>query len=461
MEDNLTWVLQIVFNVLGWFLLSLSTSLLLRKLSGKHRWMAWIDGLRYYALGNALGIRNEGIVCALLDLSYNVLDLWSTMTKNETLGMILRLLLIVALITLIVYRIRIFMQLIRVFSLKKRWILLWLVCDWLALLLLAVNRRLQPDPERIRSRAKEDGTALSDAADLSAARPTEIPQSGLSIDVRDRSVRDFGRKKCLLKDIAMEIPNRSLVLLLGGSGAGKTTFVNAVIGYEQANASIYLNGCDVYREYDRVKYRIGFVPQQNLMRGNDTVVRTIDDAAQLRLPTAVKPSERSAKVAEVMELLGISAGSDGLISKKSGGQLRRISIAMELVTDPELFVLDEPDSGLDGVIAREIFQKLRDIADDGKIVMVITHTPDRVIDLFDRVIVLAKDSDRIGRLAFYGSPQEARAFFGRNTMEEIVQAVNSTAEGGEGLADQFIAQYALMTRQEGGADNGIDRHVEA
>ena len=150
------------------------------------------------------------------------------------------------------------------------------------------------------------------------------------------------------------------------------------------------------------------------------------------------------RLGNVMDTLGLTAGRDGLVSKKSGGQKKRISIGMELISDPDLFILDEPDSGLDGVIARELFTKLRKIADEGKIVIAITHTPDRVIDLFDKVIVLARDSGRVGRLAFYGSPDEARAFFGKRTMEEIVMAVNRKGEGGEGRADEFIAAYAAM-----------------
>ena len=204
---------------------------------------------------------------------------------------------------------------------------------------------------------------------------------------------------------------------------------------------------DVYKDYDQMKYRIGFVPQQNLIRGSDTVQHTITDAAEMRLPMSTPRSRRSEKVREVLDLLGLAPGADGLVSKKSGGQLRRISIAMELVTNPELFVLDEPDSGLDGVIAREIFAKLRGIADEGKIVLVITHTPDRVIDLFDKVIVLAKDSARVGRLAFYGSPAEARAFFGKDSMEGIVMSVNPKEEGGDGLADQYIERYAQLAAE--------------
>ena len=111
------------------------------------------------------------------------------------------------------------------------------------------------------------------------------------------------------------------------------------------------------------------------------------------------------------------------------------------ISNPSLFILDEPDSGLDGVMARELFQQLRTIADQGKIIIVITHTPDRVIDLFDDVIVLAKDSNRTGRLAYFGSIKEARAFFGREKMEEIVKSINRTEEGGDGMADEFILKY--------------------
>ena len=119
-----------------------------------------------------------------------------------------------------------------------------------------------------------------------------------------------------------------------------------------------------------------------------------------------------------------------------------MSIAMEFISNPSLFILDEPDSGLDGVMARELFLQLRSIADQGKIIIVITHTPDRVIDLFDDVIVLAKDTNRTGRLAFFGAIEEARKFFGKERMEEIVKSVNRTEEGGEGKADEFIMKFA-------------------
>ena len=298
----------------------------------------------------------------------------------------------------------------------------------------AVNNIMPQQGGRIRKIKAEVGDYVTAGSNITSG-PLD-PKDILRLNGVD------GVYQYLLKDIAMNIPNGSLVLLLGGSGAGKTTFMNAIIGYEKADADIYLNGTNIYKQYSQMKYRIGFVTQMNLVRTHDTVFRTISDAAKLRMPLQIRAEERNKRVGEVMDFLGLTPVASGLVSKMSGGQLRRISIAIELVSDPDLFVLDEPDSGLDGVIARELFEKLKEISETGKIVIVITHTPDRVIDLFDKVIILAKDSGRVGRLAFYGSPDEAKEFFGRKTMEDIVQCVNRSEEGGEGLADEYIEKYA-------------------
>ena len=437
--------------VLSWLLFSLGLWMISGKMKWKRRWLAFIPGLRFAALGRSLDMSRDGIVCCVVELilAFNSLFNYSAVGEKASVGFALATLVLI--VFLIVYRIRLLLRLIATFGLKKRWILLWLLVDWLTMLILGFSKRYQPKEIRF-GEEWEAGTApavISGAAAIHGHAPME---SGLSVDLRERTAKDFGKKRYLLKDIVLDIPNGSLVLLLGGSGSGKTTLVNAIIGYEKANATVTLNGADIYKDYARMKYRIGFVPQKNLIRGNDTVMRTVSDAAELRLPSAMSGKERKSKIREVLDLLGLSAGADGLVSKKSGGQLRRISIAMELVSDPELFVLDEPDSGLDGVISREIFTKLRQIADEGRIVIVITHTPDRVIDLFDKVIVLGRDSGRVGRLAFYGTPQEAREFFGKETMEGVVMCVNREEEGGDGKADYYIERYAqLAAAAEGGA----------
>ena len=392
--------------------------------------------------------------CGVMDLLFVIAVVTDYAVKErEALGTLASLVHLVAYVFLFIYRLRIYMQILKLFGLSKKWVILWLVANWLPLMIIGLGSKYQPQRERLMEGDAEGPGADGHAAQGPIPLNVSVPETneGLSIHLKERVVTDFGKEHRLLKDVAMNIPPKSLVLLLGGSGAGKTTLINAVIGYEQADAKILLNGVDVYEDYDSVKHKIGFVPQKNLIRGNDTVINTVGDAAEMRLPISVSKEKREQIIKEDMDLLGLTSGQDGLVSKKSGGQLRRICIAMELVTDPALFILDEPDSGLDGVISREIFTKLRQIADDGRIVIVITHTPDRVIDLFDKVIVLAKDSDKTGRLAFYGTPQEAKEFFGKQTMEQIVMSVNSKEEGGEGRADELVEKYmALASSQKGG-----------
>ena len=430
-----------------WLLYSAGLWALFKKFGYKHRWKAFIPGIRDQAFGEIVGLPRDGWICCFLDaanfLAYTYLQTIDTDTRVGT-GVLLLILQIVFTLCMFALRLRLFGRLRRILDISKWWIVLWILSRSLTMFILGFFRKFQP-VKKEEAEVDEEWKAGTTPAALQTGGQFQPSDSGLSVNIRERVVKDRKKTRYLLKDISLNIPNGSLVLLLGGSGSGKTTFVNAVTGYEKANADVLLNGKNVYSQYDELKYRIGFVPQQNLIRMSDTVIATIEDAARLRLPADTPLETFWERVDSVMDLLGLTAGQDGLVGKKSGGQLRRISIAMELVSDPDLFILDEPDSGLDGVIAREIFTKLRKIADTGKIVIVITHTPDRVVDLFDRVIVLARDSGRVGRLAFTGTPDEARAFFGRDTMEGVVMCINGKAEGGEGLADEMIGRFAEMT----------------
>lgn len=277
-----------------------------------------------------------------------------------------------------------------------------------------------------------------------------IQSSGLSIQIDERSVHKALTKVTLLKDINLQINPGDMVLILGGSGAGKSTFVNAVTGYEKAKATIKAGDIDFYKDYGMVKHRIGFVPQENLLREDDTVYATVQNAADMRLPKEMSGEEKAKKIAAVLETFGLSGREKELVSKLSGGQKKRLSICTEFVASPSLFILDEPDSGLDGIMATELMENLRMIACQGKMVLVITHQPDRVADLFDKVIVLAKSSEtKVGQLAFYGGIQEARDFFGVDTMENVVKCINARNEGGEGRADEFIAKYKEYSAERG------------
>lgn len=333
-----------------------------------------------------------------------------------------------------VYSVRIYIGLCEVFGKRKAWVWAWIFLDVITSLYWGFSKKIVP--------VSEEDASL----DISQLKLRKA-QTVLSIDIRSRKDRSFLKTKEILRDIKLTIEPGNMVLLLGGSGAGKTTFVNAVTGYEKADATVTLNGKDVYRQFESMKYDIGFVPQMDLIRYNDTVLKTVEDAALLKLPVEVTKAEREEKVQNTLEIFGLHTVQNNLVGKQSGGQKKRTSIATEFVSDPSLFILDEPDSGLDGVLARDLMERLNAIAKKGKIVIVITHSPDRVIDLFDRVIILAKDKEGTGRLVFEGPVDECRSFFGREKMEDVVKMINRRDEGGEGMGDELIEKFEELRNE--------------
>ena len=406
------------------------------KKCGLTPWHALIPCLREIRLGEAVGLEKEGRVAAVIQgvmILISELQLFLS-GKSENALDFLTLLNLFVLLFQFIYLVKLHLALCEVFDQKKLWIILWVLLECVPAVLWGWSKKYRP----LWTAAE----MKSDAASFFSGSKAAVLDQGLTVNLEERTATEFFKKKYLLRDIHMYIQPGHMVLLLGGSGAGKTTYLNAVNGYEKAKAEVVLNGRNMYKEYKDMQYDIGFVPQQDLMRGSDSVFRTLMDAATLRLPSAFTYEEKEKRVEEVMEIFGLTPVRHNLVVKLSGGQRKRLSIAMEFISNPTLFILDEPDSGLDGVMARELFIQLRQIADQGKIIIVITHTPDRVIDLFDDVIVLAKDANRTGRLAWFGPISEARAFFGKEKMEEIVKSVNREEEGGEGRADEFIMKYA-------------------
>ena len=404
---------------------------------GLQGWWALVPVARTYKLSLCADREMEGRTLTVLDALMFLAYVASHLIPEESsLYLVYGLANILLILANLLYSIRVFQGLCVVFNRRKAWVLLWIAMPAYPAIRWGFFKKFQPlwQAEEIRD----------DAAGFFSGTRAAVLDEGLTVNLEERTATEFFKKKYLLRDIHMYIKPGHMVLLLGGSGAGKTTFVNAVNGYEPAKAEVVINGQNMYKNYKHMQYDIGFVPQLDLMRGCDTVYRTLMDAATLRLPSSFSKSERRQRVEEVMEMFGLTPVESSLVSKLSGGQRKRLSIAMEFIPNPTLFILDEPDSGLDGVMARELFEQLRRIADQGKIIIVITHTPDRVIDLFDDLIVLAKDARRTGRLAWFGPIAEAREFFGKERMEEIVKSVNREEEGGEGRADEFIRRYATM-----------------
>jgi ABC transport system ATP-binding/permease protein len=229
---------------------------------------------------------------------------------------------------------------------------------------------------------------------------------GLRVDVV--GLNKWVRKDLnILQNISLVIQPREFVVVVGQSGGGKSTLVDAVAGYRPAtHGRVYVNGMDVYRHFDAIRYDIGFVPQRDIIHMELTVFQAMDYAAQLRMPPDTTAAERHQRVNEVLQDLDLAHRKDVQISGLSGGQQKRVSIGVELLTKPGLFFLDEPTSGLDPGTETALMQLMRRLADQGRTIILITHATKNVM-LADKVVFLARG----GYLAWYGPPDEALQYF--------------------------------------------------
>jgi ABC-type multidrug transport system ATPase subunit/uncharacterized integral membrane protein len=194
---------------------------------------------------------------------------------------------------------------------------------------------------------------------------------------------------------------------VGPTGAGKSTLLNALTGFRPATSgTVRYAGRDLYANYPELRHRIGFVPQDDILHTQLTVRRALNYAARLRFPQDVSAAARQQRIDEVLDELGLTSQADQRITSLSGGQRKRTSVALELLTKPSLLFLDEPTSGLDPGYDKSVMQTLRALADEGRSVVVVTHNVSQ-LDLCDRLLVLAPG----GRLAFFGPPGEALTYF--------------------------------------------------
>jgi len=211
----------------------------------------------------------------------------------------------------------------------------------------------------------------------------------------------------ILQDISVVFQPREFIVVVGQSGGGKSTLVDAIAGYRPAtHGQVLVNGTDVYRNFDAIRNNIGFVPQRDIIHMELTVFEALDYAARLRMPPDTTKAERHQRVHEVLEDLDLAHRKDVQISGLSGGQQKRVSIGVELLTKPGLFFLDEPTSGLDPGTETALMQLMRRLADQGRTIVLITHATKNVM-LADKVIFLARG----GYLAWFGPPEEALQYF--------------------------------------------------
>lgn len=222
-------------------------------------------------------------------------------------------------------------------------------------------------------------------------------------------------QRTLLNNISLSIPQRSFVALVGSSGAGKSTLMEALSGLRKAvGGTIYYNGQDYYENIEAFKTQIGYVPQDEIIHRDLTVERVLSYTARLRLPKDFKPEQIEQRINEVLDDVEMSHRRKNLVRQLSGGQRKRVSIALELLAKPSLFFLDEPTSGLDPGLDRRMMMLLRKLADKGHTIVLVTHATSN-ITVCDYVCFLAPG----GNLAYYGPPEGARSYFKQSDFAEI------------------------------------------
>jgi ABC-type multidrug transport system ATPase subunit len=257
----------------------------------------------------------------------------------------------------------------------------------------------------------------------------ETGASGAEIIVNDVSLT-IGKKK-LLNSVNLNIGGSSFTAIIGPSGAGKSTILSILSGrVVPSTGNVSIDGDDLNEKYDLLKSRIGLVPQADIIHTKLTARQAINYGAQLRLPSDVSKSERIARVSEIISILELQGKEDLRIEKLSGGQRKRVSIALELITKPDVLFLDEPTSGLDPGLDAHVMKTLRSIADNGQTVVVVTHAVEN-LNYCDNVVLMASG----GKVAYSGPPSGVFSAFGCASWSDVFRH----------LADQDAIDFDVRT----------------
>ena len=228
--------------------------------------------------------------------------------------------------------------------------------------------------------------------------------------------RETGKRMALLDDVTLVIRPREFVCLLGPSGSGKSTLLSALSGRAPADeGAVLLNGKDLYANFEALKQDIAVVPQKDVLHDSLAVGQALWYTAKLRLPPDTTRAEIQATLREMLDTVGLTTRQATVIRHLSGGQVKRASLANEIVCKPSLLFLDEVTSGLDEQTDREVMNLFRSLADAGKTVVCITHSLANVERTCHLVVILTPG----GKVAFIGKPSEALEYFGIERLGDV------------------------------------------
>ncbi|MFI6216358.1 FHA domain-containing protein [Nocardia brasiliensis] len=258
-------------------------------------------------------------------------------------------------------------------------------------------------------------------------RQKPVAEQGLAVHGVGFTVE--GNKQ-LLVDVNMQASRGTLTALIGPSGAGKSTLSRLIAGTTRPSGGVVtFEGRNLHAEYEALRSRIGMVPQDDVLHRQLTVRQALGYAAELRLPPDNSKADRQQVIDGVLKELSLTEHADTRVDRLSGGQRKRASVALELLTGPSLLILDEPTSGLDPALDRQVMVMLRELADAGRVVIVVTHSVAH-LDMCDQVLLLAPG----GKTAYCGNPAGVGAALGTSDWAEIFANVAANP-------DQAFAAY--------------------
>lgn len=269
------------------------------------------------------------------------------------------------------------------------------------------------------------------------------------ISVRVNNVSKFvGRgkkKKQILKDVCCEIHPNEFVAIIGGSGAGKTTLMTAISGFETTfKGQVFCNDINLVEQFQNLKNIIGFVPQQDIIYENLTLRRMLEYTAKMKMPKDTRKGEVQKRIDEVLDMVELKEHQNTYIRKLSGGQKKRASIAVELLADPRLFFLDEPTSGLDPGTEKNLMLTLSRLAKEkNKTIIMVTHTTAN-LHLCDRIIFMGPG----GRLCFCGNVNEAKEFY---RTDDLVNIYNMIADDPQACEQRYTTYRNEKQHREWGS----------
>lgn len=251
-------------------------------------------------------------------------------------------------------------------------------------------------------------------SDIAANFMADVISSKISFNVRDISFR-FPNGNLGLRDISFSEGHGRLMGIMGASGAGKTTLLNVLSGIEApSNGEVLINGYNLHTEKEKLEGVIGLIPQDDLLIEELTVFENLYFNAKLCFKDK-SDNEINDLVDKTLQSLGLFDRKDLKVGSPmnktiSGGQRKRLNIALELIREPSILFVDEPTSGLSSRDSENVMDLLRELTLKGKLIFVVIHQPSSdIYKMFDKMIIL----DTGGYQIYYGNPVEGVMYFKR------------------------------------------------